>query len=204
MDFEVELEKLLAGEQEPLPRYELVEVLAESRTLLEALNKRQADLSLQVEEIYDLAKEADARELREALKAERGRLQQVLEAAVGLSDLLEHFRVYAGQSGSAELEHQGRLLWQDSRSLLESCGIVRLGEAGESLNPSLLTVQSALDSGFPKEQIIQVLQSGFAYFGSLLRKAVVVVSKGAPEQEQENTEVEDTTTKSIEEDLKNE
>ena len=183
MNFEAELEKLLAREQGPLPRYELTEVLAEGRALLEALNKRQADLSLQVEEIYDLAKEADARELREALKAERGRLQQVLAAAFGLSDLLEHFCVYAGRSGSPELEYQGQLLWQNSRLLLESCGIARFGEAGQILDPSLHTVQSALDSELPKEQIIQVLQSGFAYSGNLLRKAVVVVSKGKPEPE---------------------
>jgi molecular chaperone GrpE (heat shock protein) len=188
VNFEAELEKLLAREQGPLPRYELVEVLAESRTLLEALNKRQADLSLQVEEIYDLAKEADARELREALNAEKERLRQVLGVALGLSDMLEHFCVYAGRSGSAELEYQGSLLWQNSRLLLETCGIARLGEAGESLNPALHTVQSALASELPKEQIIQVLQSGYAYFGRLVRKAVVVVSKGEPDSERKNAE----------------
>lgn len=190
VDFEAELEKLLAGEQEPLPRYELMEVLAEGRALLDALNKRQLDLSLQVEEIYDLAKEADARELRENLKAEGDRLQQVLVAAIGLSDMLEHFCVYAGQSGSAELEHQGRLLWQNSRILLENCGIARFGEAGQLLNPTLHTVQSAVASELPKEHIIKVLQSGYVYFGRLLRKASVVVSRGEVDSEKENMEIE--------------
>jgi molecular chaperone GrpE len=196
VDFEAELEKLLAGERQPLPQYELAEVLAEGRAFLEALNKKQAELSLQVEEIYDLAKEADARELREALNAERSRVHQLLEAAVGLSDMLEHFCVYAGQSGSAELEHQGRLLWQNSRLLLESCGIARLGEAGQSLDPALHTVQAALASEFPKEHIIQVLQSGYGYLGRLLRKAVVVVSRGpadtGTEENREGTDDEDT------------
>jgi molecular chaperone GrpE (heat shock protein) len=178
VNFEIELEKLLAGEYEPLPQYELTEVLAEGQALLDALNKKQAELSLQVEEVYDLVKEVDARELREALKTERDRLQQLVEVAVGLSDMLEHFCAYAGQSGSAELEYQGRLLWQNSRVLLESCGITRFGEAGESLNPALHTVHSALDSEVPKEHIVRVLQSGYGYFGRLLRKAAVVVSRG--------------------------
>jgi molecular chaperone GrpE len=178
VNFEAELEKLLAEEQEPLPCYELAEVLAEGRTLLEALNQKQADLSLQVEEIYDLAKEADARELREALNAEKGRVQGLLEAAVGLSDLLEHFCVYAGQSGNAELEHQGGLLWRNSQFLLESCEIFRLGEAGQRLDPALHTVQSAVASELPKEYVVQVLQSGYVYLGRVLRKAVVVVSSG--------------------------
>ncbi|MDR2743498.1 MAG: nucleotide exchange factor GrpE [Treponema sp.] len=190
VDFKAELEKLLAGEQEPLPQYELAEVLAEGRVLLEALNKKQADLSLQVEEIYDLAKEADARELRAALNAEKGRVRQLLETAVGLSGILEHFCVYAGQSGSAELEHQGRLLWQNSRLLLENCGIARFGEAGQTLDPALHTVQSAVASELPKEHIVRVLQSGYGYLGMPLRKAVVVVSRGDTDMERENTETE--------------
>jgi molecular chaperone GrpE len=190
VNFEAELEKLLAGEQEPLPQYELVEVLAEGQTLLEALNKKQADLSLQVEEIYDLAKEADARELREALNTERGQVQRLLEAAVGLSDILEHFCVYARQSGSAELEYQGRLLWQNSRLLLESCGIFRLGEVGQSLDPALHTVQAAIASELPKEYVVQVLQSGYGYLSRVLRKAIVIVSSGYIHTEAKDTDNE--------------
>jgi molecular chaperone GrpE (heat shock protein) len=197
MDFEAELKKLLAGEGEPLPQGELAEVLAESRNLLEALYKKQADLSLQVEEIYDLAKDADTRELQGVLNVERGRSQQLLGVVVGLSDMLEHFCVYAGQSGSAELEHQGRLLWQNARRLLESCGIVRLGEAGQPLDPALHTVQSAVVSALPKEHVVQVLQSGYLYLGMMLRKAVVVVSMGSGNP---NPEVKDRDDEDREED----
>jgi molecular chaperone GrpE (heat shock protein) len=203
IDFEAELAKLLAGESEPLPQCELAEILAESRNLLEILNKRQADFSLQIEEVYDLAKDADTRELQGVLNAERGRSQQLLGAVVGLSDMLEHFCVYAEQSGSAELEHQGRLLWQNARRLLESCGIVRLGEAGQPLNPALHTVQSAVFSEFPKEYIVRVLQSGYLYPGMMLRKAVVVVSRGnaSPNPEMKNDEyLDEEDNEDIEED----
>jgi molecular chaperone GrpE (heat shock protein) len=210
VDFEAELEKLLAGEQEPLPLFELAEVLAENRAVLEAVNKRQADVSLQVEEIYDLVKDADTRELQGVLNTERSRAQQLLGAAVGLSDLLEYFCVYAGQSGSAELEHQGRLLWQNSRRILEGCGITRLGEAGQPLDPALHTVQSVAASEFPRETVAQVLQSGYRYLGRVARKAVVVLSTGASpaatetetdtETEMEGVIVEDINTETEMED----
>jgi molecular chaperone GrpE (heat shock protein) len=200
LDFETELEKLLAGEQEPLPQYELAEVLAEGRNLLETLNKKQTDLSLQVEEIYDLAKEADTRELREVLNAERDRLNKLVGAAVGLSDMLEHFCVYAEQSGSAELEHQGRLLWQNSRLLLESCGITRLGEAGQILDPAVHTVQAAVASELPREHVARVLQSGYRYLGMVLRKAVVMVSTGIDHTEIEDADIENEEIENTEPD----
>jgi molecular chaperone GrpE len=194
VDFEAELEKLLAGESEPLPLSELAEVLAENRAVLEAVNKKQADVSLQVEEIYDLVKDADTRELQGILNAERNRAQQLLETALGLSGLLEHFCVYAGQSGSEELARQGLLLWRDSQRLLESCGITRLGEAGQPLDPALHTVQSAAASEFPRESVARVLQSGYRYLGRVLRKAVVVVSTGPAPSAPENIGREDIDT----------
>jgi molecular chaperone GrpE (heat shock protein) len=180
VDFETELEKLLAGEQEYLPQSELSELMAANRDLLAALNKTQTDLSLQVEEIYDLAKE-DTLELRKALEAAKGRLNQLLPAAVGLSDLLEDFYVYAGQSGSEALEHQGRLLWDNAQALLGNCGITRLGEAGQPLDPEIHKVQAAAVSSIPREHVARVLQSGYQYLGMLLRKAVVIVSSGMEE-----------------------
>jgi molecular chaperone GrpE (heat shock protein) len=178
LDFETELKKLLAGEQEPLPQYELTEILYAGQGLLDSLNKKQADISLQIEEIYDLAKEADPRELRQSLNTENARVSRLVNVVIGLSDLLEHFCVYARQSGSVELERQGGILWQNSRNLLESCGFTRLGEAGESLSPAFHTVQAAVSSEIEREHVVQVLQSGYCYQGMLLRKAAVIVSKG--------------------------
>ncbi|MDR3337777.1 MAG: nucleotide exchange factor GrpE [Treponema sp.] len=181
VNFETELEKLLAGERERLPQSELPELMAANRNLLIALNKTQTDLSLQVEEIYDLAKE-DTLELREALEAAKGRLNQLLPAAVGLSDLLEDFCVYAGQSGSEALEHQGKLLWENAQALLKNCGITRLGEAGQPLDPGIHRVQAAAASSVPREHVARVLQSGYQYQGTVLRKAVVIVSAGIEEE----------------------
>jgi molecular chaperone GrpE (heat shock protein) len=152
------------------------------------LNKKHADLSLQIEEIYDLTREADPRELREALNVERVRESQLLQTVVGLSDLLEHFCIYARQSGSVELERQASLLWQNSQSLLDSSGFSRWGAGGECLDPALHSVQGAVASELERERVIEVLQSGYSYMGMVLRKAAVIVSKGIDDniQEEEN------------------
>jgi molecular chaperone GrpE (heat shock protein) len=185
MNFEAELDKLLAREHEPLSQYELAEFAAAERDLLAVVNKKQTDLSLQVEEIYDLVKEGDSRVLQEALDAEKGRARQLALAAIGLCDMLEDFCAYARQSGSGELEHQGRLLWKNSGALLEDCGITRLGEEGQPLNPAIHTVQTAATSAFPREHVAQVLQSGYRYLGAVVRRAVVVISAGTEDCEQE-------------------
>ncbi|MDR0450073.1 MAG: nucleotide exchange factor GrpE [Treponema sp.] len=179
LDFEAELEKLLSRETGRLPQYELTELAAAGRQFLGELNKRQTDLSLQVEEIYDLVKEQDTRLLKEALEAEKNRANQLALAAVGLSDLLEDFCAYAGQSGSEELKHQAGLLRKKSDGILAGCGILRFGQEGESLNPQIHTVKASAESSLPREQVVQVLQSGYVYQNTLVRKAAVVVSRGA-------------------------
>jgi molecular chaperone GrpE (heat shock protein) len=97
---------------------------------------------------------------------------------VGLCDILEDFCAYARQSGSGDLEHQARLLWKNSGALLEACGITRLGEEGQSLDPAIHRVQAAVPSELPREQVTQVLRSGYRYLGAIARRAVVVVSAG--------------------------
>jgi molecular chaperone GrpE (heat shock protein) len=179
VNFEAELEKLLAQEPEPLSASVLTELAAAEREFLTDLNKKNADLSLQIEEIYDLVKEGDTRILQEALEAEKNRAGQLTAAAVGLCDILEDFCAYARQSGNGDLEHQARLLWKNSGMVLEGCGITRLGEEGECLDPAIHKVQAAVPSDLPREQVIQVLQSGYRYQGAVVRRAVVVVSSGS-------------------------
>jgi molecular chaperone GrpE (heat shock protein) len=178
MDFEAELNKLLARESGPLPQSELAELAAAEQNLFASLNQKQTDLSLQIEEIYDLAKEADTRVLQEALETEKIRANRLAGAAVRLSDMLEDFCVYAAESGSEELAAQAVLLWKNSGALLEGCGITRLGEEGQPLDPEIHTVKAAAPSFLPREHVSRVLQSGYRYLGEVVRKAAVLVSTG--------------------------
>jgi molecular chaperone GrpE (heat shock protein) len=185
LNFEAELDKLLSRETRGLPQYELAELAALGQQLLEDLNKRQTDVSLQIEEIYDLVKERDTRVLEESLEAERTRANQLASGAIGLSDLLEDFCAYAGQSGSEELKDQAGLLRKNSGRILAGCGIFRLGEEGQPLNPQIHTVKASAESSLPRERVVQVLQSGYVYQNTLVRKAAVVVSRGRDEAAEE-------------------
>jgi molecular chaperone GrpE (heat shock protein) len=188
LDFEAELNKLLEKETEPFPQSELAEFAAAEMQFLAALTKKQTDVSLQIEEIYDLVKETDTGIWKEALNTEKGRAYQLLRTALGLCDILEDFCAYARRSGSEDLVRGGALLWKNSSLLLETCGITRIGEEGQALDPGLHTVQAAVTSPLERERIVSVLQSGYRYLGAVLRKAVVTVSRGSDDEIIENEE----------------
>ncbi|MDR2051903.1 MAG: nucleotide exchange factor GrpE [Treponema sp.] len=188
LDFEAELDKLLSRETAPLPQYELAELAAAGQNFLAELNKRQTDVSLQIEEIYDLVKEQDNRALQEAVNAEKTRANQLVFAAISLADLLEDFFAYAKRSGGEDLKYQAKLLWENAGGILSGRGIFRFGEEGQILNPQIHTVKASVESPLPREQVVQILQSGYLYQNVLLRKAAVVISRG-----QENT-VRETET----------
>lgn len=181
IDFEAELDKLLTQEGEPLPQSELTELAAAGKELLAALNKKQTDFTMQIEEIYDLLQEADTNALGESLRDEKARANRLAATAVGLCDILEDFCAYARGSGHEDLERQALLMWKNAGGLLESCGIARLGEEGQPLDPALHTVQTAVASPLPREHVARVLQSGYRYLGAVVRRAVVVVSTGTEE-----------------------
>jgi molecular chaperone GrpE (heat shock protein) len=179
INFEDELNKLLALETGRLSEYELAELAAADRELLAELNKKQTGTSLQIEEIYDLVKEQGL--LRETALAEKNRADQLALAAIGLADLLEDFCAYAGQSGSEALNHQARILRENSGGILLNCGILRFGEEGQPLDPRIHTVKASAESSLPREQVVRVLQSGYVYKNTVIRKAAVVVSRGQEE-----------------------
>ena len=177
LNFNLELKKLLAGESGSLESSEFGLLVSEGTRLLAALDKKQADLSLQVEEIYDIVKESGAH--KDTLRLERTYRTQLLNAVVGLSDMIEDFLRYSAQSGVDGLETQARMMWNNVGNMLQSCSISRFGEAGQPLDPEIHSVQAAEVSGYPREHISNVLQSGYRYMGALIRKASIIVSTGA-------------------------
>jgi molecular chaperone GrpE (heat shock protein) len=189
LDFESELNKLLSREWGMLPQYEFAELAAAGQNLLAELEKKQADVSLQIEEIYDLAKEQHG--LDEALKSEKTMRGRLVSAAVGVADLIEYFHAYARGSGSEDLKNQADMMWQNATSLLASCGIYRFGEAGEPLNPQIHTVKASAESPVPREHVTEVLQTGYAYQNSIMRKAAVVVSLGQETAAEETGQSDD-------------
>jgi len=189
VDFKQELDRLLSLESKPLPGDDLVEAALAGKKILASLNKKQSDIALQVEEIYDIVGNIETNTLQESLLSEKKRADALAEAAVALSDILEDFCAYAAASGDGELARQARIMWDNAGALLERSGFVRLGIEGQTLDPSVHAVQAAEPSAYPKEQISRVLQSGFRYRGNLVRKAAVAVSSGQLPPEPETEEV---------------
>jgi molecular chaperone GrpE (heat shock protein) len=185
LDFKRELNKLLDQETRPLPKDEFAEIALAGQRVLAALDKKQSEISLQVEEIYDIVGNMDTAALQETLQSERRRADVLAGAVVGLCDSIEDFCAYAGDSGDTALAEQARVMWNNSADLLARCGFVRLGDVGRPLDPEIHTVQSAAPSSFPREHVTRVLQSGYRYLGTVVRKAVVVVSKGTEEKPDE-------------------
>lgn len=186
LDFKQELDKLLKQEARPLPGDELTELAKVGQRTLTALDRKQSELSLQVEEIYDIVGNMDTTPLQDAMLSEKRRADALAGAVVGLCDILEDFCTYARDSGDAELDRQARMMWSNSAGLLERSGFVRLGEEGQPLDPEIHAVQSATASSIPREHVVRVLQSGYRYLGAVARKAAVVVSKGMGEMADES------------------
>ncbi|GMO28993.1 MAG: hypothetical protein Ta2B_09930 [Termitinemataceae bacterium] len=202
LNFEIELNKLLLRETEP-PLYSIfapaVEMASLGNDILKDLQKRQTDVSLQVEEIYDLLKDQDTHILAEAYQSEKKQADSLALASVAICDLLEDFCAYARQSGNEDLQHQADILWRKSEQLLASSNLVRFGTTDQLLNPQIHTVTKGVESSHPREMVLQVLQSGYLYKNDIIRKAAVVVSLGQahkPEQneEEQNIQIEQTDT----------
>jgi len=178
LDFEKELEILLAQESKPLPQSELEGLVTEGRELIQSFNKKQADIALQIEEVYDMVKDVDSAALQEALRDEKARAGQLALAAVGLCDLIDDFYEFANGSGSEGLVSQAELMRKNADGLIESCAMQRFGEAGQLLDPKIHSVRAGAVSPFPRDHIARVLNSGYYYLGAVIRKAAVVVSNG--------------------------
>ena len=168
MDFAAELQKLLHAE-EPPPIDPLAELAQAQTELLDSIQKNGANLSLQMEEVYDIIKDADenAREVKAAAKREN----MLLSGLVAMGDLLDNLLPY--------MQEHGQTIAAKKEDAMSACGLERLGYIGERLDSRLHTVASAEYSGAPPESIIRVLESGYAYNGKIIRKATVILSKGA-------------------------
>jgi molecular chaperone GrpE (heat shock protein) len=175
VNFEAELDKLLVRETGMFPQDKFAELAAADQELLAELNRKQTDFSLQIEEIYDLVKEQEV--LQETVRAGTTRTNLLIQAAMDLSDLLEDFYAYAGRGDDEALQAQAKLMWENAAAILAGCGILRFGEKGQALNPQIHTVKAGVESPLPVERVVEVLRSGYAYQGILVRKAAVVISR---------------------------
>jgi len=176
LDFTEELNKLLSAEPEAIEmrESEFSAILNSGQQLLASLNKTHTDISLQVEEIYDIVKESD--EFKKELKVEKAHLGELVGALIRLADIIEDFAVFT--QNNKELSEGARMMWNNATSVLNACAFTQFGKEGQQFDPSIHNVHSVTKSIFPRGYIAQLLRSGYAYRGAILRKAIVVISDG--------------------------
>ena len=175
MNFEAELKKLLDAEEFP-PLDPLVELARAQAGALEAIHKHSSDVSMQVEEIYDIVKEADenAKEAKNAAKRE----SLLLSSLFAVNDLLDSMLQFAQNTGAIHAE----TIAAKREEHMNACGVERVGFPGQTLDPRIHTVASAEESDAPFESVTRVLESGYLYRGNVARKATVIISKGKESQ----------------------
>ena len=171
MDFALELQKLLNEEEIPLQN-PLEEIAKSQLNMLEKVTKNSSEISLQVEEIYDIIKDSEenAREIKNAAKRE----ETLLGGFIAINDLLDSIIQYMPNTDMSHI----KVINGRRDEVLSACGIEKTGFTGQKLEPKLHTVASAEQSEAPHETITQVLESGYTYRGNITRKATVIVSKG--------------------------
>ena len=151
-DFDLELNKLKSN----VPP-ELIKpfAIAQNDGVLAALSGKIDNLSLQVEEIYEIAENSNPD-------------SALLKTLINVLDLLEaYFAAY-------DIDGAGR---RKLREILNGGKIAEIGEAGERLNPDIHKVIGAEHAeGIAPEQVLQVVAPGYSYENKIIRKAKVVVS----------------------------
>jgi molecular chaperone GrpE (heat shock protein) len=171
MDFQTKLQKLIDEEISP-PLDPIIEIAKAQATLLGEIKKREENISLQVEEIYDIVKESDENALK-VKSLEKSKLL-LIESMVNIVDILDTV-LSAAKKNDEPFINAITVKLEES---LHACGLERLGVTGEHIDYRLHEVISAEFSSLPFETVIKVIRSGFCYNEKLVRKAAVIVSKG--------------------------
>jgi hypothetical protein len=155
-DFNLELEKLKSA----IP-HELIKpfTVSEERCTAEKISElsgKLKDVSLQVEEIYEIV---------ENNSPDSGLIKTLMDVCELLEANLTEFD--ADGAGKRKL-----------REILNEGGITVLGAVGERLNPEIhRTVGAEILNNILPEQVIQVVQTGYSYENKVIRKAKVIVTK---------------------------
>jgi molecular chaperone GrpE (heat shock protein) len=178
MDFQSELRRLVEKETIPIGS-KLMEVIRAERNILFSIDEQAKGLSSRMEDIYEIIKDGD--DSINAAKTSLQHEQALISTAIALSDLIDTFINFAGDK--PELSDQARMMQQQTEKILSRAKMESFGKLDDPINPKLYNVSGAIYSEKPFEHVATVLEKGYMFENKLIRKASVIVSKGA------NTEI---------------
>jgi molecular chaperone GrpE (heat shock protein) len=138
----------------------------------EQAQRAQKELSLQIEELYDRVTDPAP-----VLDCDA---EQLVGTAVSVRDELEHLRAYTLSRGDEELNRQIELLLLICDRKLSEAGISRIERTGKTYDWTLDAVSDVehmpdIENGV----ITKVLSGCYKYRGFTVKRANVIVNKGA-------------------------
>jgi molecular chaperone GrpE (heat shock protein) len=139
---------------------------------LDLQSKQSLELSLQIEEIYDIIK--DGEQSADELRTLRSHELTLVEVVAQMTDMLDDLTAFTATI--PQLEEQSAAIANKTDLLLQTAGMLRLAKPGDALNPKLHTVVQTADAGQEPETITQVLRSGYSYKGKVVKKSQVIVN----------------------------
>jgi molecular chaperone GrpE len=160
-----------ASEEAP-PEDPLAEAKAEAARFRDQLLRTAAD--------FDNFRKRSRRELEDAFA--RGR-DSAVKDLLPVFDNLERATSHAGDASDAKALAEGlRIVLKQFADTLEKMGVSRVSTVGSPFDPSVHeAIQQIPSTEHPAGVIVAEVQAGYRAGKNLIRAAMVVVSRGAPE-----------------------
>ncbi len=180
MDFQKEIEKIIAHSQyqgiSTRQGSETAVLLEEFNKSLQKNDKRQMEMSLILEEIYENIQEIS--ETAEENEKDQKISQQMILSMVSLIDVIEDFYILYSKKDDSTFASQTEVLWNTIMKKSSLIGLTRISDEKTPSDIMLNTiVATEWDSTLPSGYIIRTLRSGYLYNNMVIRKSEVIVNK---------------------------
>jgi molecular chaperone GrpE len=97
---------------------------------------------------------------------------------VSITDSLENFYLFASEDESSPVFAQAAMMWNAARKSLEKAGINIICDQGIPVDFKLHSPERiGSDSNLPDGYVLSILESGYIYNGTVIRRASVTVNK---------------------------
>lgn len=168
---------------------EFIMIFQTFQKTLNRFGKEQYKTVGQLEEIVDLLEEekeleTSYRELKEGIKKKQEEVHTLLQGLITAADKLEDIYRYTLKKEEDPWAEQISMLWESLGQELSRYGIIRIEGIGSFFSTPYYSVEGIKkDPNLPHGTIIEVLQAGYTYQGTVIRKAKVIVNENQERME---------------------
>lgn len=180
-----ELEKYEEIDLEDIYQEETSEInmcLKEFTKAFDRVGKEQYKSNNQINDMIDMLEEEKLNnikgiEIREKTRIKEEENLRLLKGIINVCDLMEDIYLYSEKFGDNLWKEQIKLQWSNLEKILSKQSISRIGDLNETFEPDFhraIEIKSIPD--VDNNIIIEVIKSGYIYYGKVIRKADVVIN----------------------------